>query len=413
MSSRSSAGRRAADPRLVVVLVIAVCLAALTLGWWSKARCLTDGVWAGGEQYRAACYTDVFPLWFAHGLDSGDLPYWDQPVEYPVLTGAQMALAAGIAPWLVPAAPAVGFYHATALLAGLAGLGTLAGLWAAGLPPRRLLWWAAAPPLVLYAFMNWDLVPVLALVLAVVLHRRGRDLAAGVAVGLGAAAKLFPALLAPLVVAARLAQGRRRDAALHLAGAAGAWLAVNLPVAVGAPRGWWRFVELNQQRPPDWDSLWFLVERLRDDAFAVATVNAASLALFLAGGVALVVIGARRRAPERWWELALPLLCWFLLTNKVYSPQFSLWIVPLAAAALPRFPPFAAFIVADTAVFLTRFPFLGGMIGFEPAPGYAPFGAAVALRAVVLVWLIVSALRRSPEEPVLAPAVGPARRAPD
>lgn len=371
--------------------VVLLCCAVLALGWWSKARCLGDDAWAGGEQYTQWCYSDVYALWFARGLDEGaslygDHPGREHPVEYPVLTGAQMWAAGQVARLAPPTWRAAAFFHVTAALGAVAGLVTLALLARAGLPPRRLLWWAGAPTLALAAFLNWDPVPVALLTAGVVAHLRGRDGLAGAMAGLGAAAKLFPGLLVPLVAATRLAQGRRRDAAVHAGAAAAAWLAVNLPVALTAPDGWRRFLEINRARPADWDSLWFLAERVRGAAIAVPTLNLASAGLFVAGAAVIAVAGARRRQPERWWELALPLLAWFLLTNKVYSPQFSLWLLPLFALAFPGWGWLAAFALADVAVTVTRFPYLAQFVG-DGLPGaweYGPFGFAVLVRAVVL-----------------------------
>jgi len=159
-------------------VVLALCLLTLVVGWWSKARCLGDGGWTDSEQYLEWCYTDVFPLWFAERLSEGAVPYVDHPVEYPVLTGAQMWIAQQLVRPLAEDARAVGFFHVTALLNAACAVGVLLLLAAAGLPRSRLLWWALAPTLALHAFINWDPLPVLLLTAAVVLHLRGRDLGA-------------------------------------------------------------------------------------------------------------------------------------------------------------------------------------------------------------------------------------------
>jgi uncharacterized membrane protein len=375
--------------RTAVVLLVLLCAGTLAVGWWTKARCLTDGQWTGGEQYTSWCYTDVYPLYFAERLHEGALPYRDHPVEYPVLTGAQQWAAAEAVRPLPPERRPVAFFHVTALFGAAVLLGAFWLLAREQLPPARLAWFAAAPTLAVYAFMNWDAVPVALFVAALVAHRRGRDGWAGVAAGLGTAAKLYPGLLVPLVVATRLAQRRPRDALLHAGAAAGAWAVVNVPVALAWPDGWWRFAELNRTRQADWDSLWFLAQQVRGQAFDVAVVNRWSAVAFLAGAAVIALIGVRRRPPHRWWELALPLLSWFLLTNKVYSPQFSLWLLPLLVLVLPRLEPLAAFLAADLAVFGLRFPFLGGLVGYEPAPGYPAFGTAIAVRAAVLLGIVV------------------------
>jgi uncharacterized membrane protein len=374
-----------------VAAVLLLCALTLLAGWWLRARCVPDG-WGTEAIYAGWCYTDIYPLWFAERLDAGARPYLDHPVEYPVLTGAQMEAAARIARAL-PADDAEAFFHVTVLGGALVLLGMVGLLAAAGLPPRRLVWVAAAPTLITTSAINWDAVPTALLVAGLLLHLRGRDGWAGVAAGLGAAAKLFPGLLVPVVVLARLAQGRRRDAAVHAAAAAAAWLVVNVPIALAAPEGWRRFLELNRERPADWDSLWFVAQQATGWALDTTVLNLASAVAFVLVAAVVVVVGTRERlagAPDRWWILVAPLLAAFLLTNKVYSPQFSLWLLPLLPLVLPRVWPFLAFAVADLAVFAFRFPFLNGQAGFEEVLGYGWFGAAVVLRAAALAWIIVA-----------------------
>lgn len=395
-------------------LAVALCTLTLLVGWWSKARCLNDGGWEAGEEYFSWCYTDVFPLWTAERLDVGAVPYLDHPVEYPVLTGAQMWIAQQVAEAFDPGLRSRVFFHATAVGNALLSLGVLGLLAAAGVPSRRLLWWALAPALAVYAFLNWDPLAVALLTAAVVAHLRDRDLTAGVAAGLGVAAKLIPGVVIPVIIAARLAQGRRRDALLHGGGAALAWLAVNLPVIVLAPDGWLRFFTLNRERGANFDSLWYLADRVRGTAFSVSALNLGSAALLLVLTAVIVVLGARRRDPSQWWSLALPILVAFVLTNKVYSPQYSLWLLPLAVLSLRNLAPYAAFLVSDLLLFLIEFPFLGGLGGAGPAPGYDLFAAGLLVRAAMLVWLLVAstldhdagltARSRPPQEPVTAAA---------
>ena len=50
----------------------------------------------------------------------------------------------------------------------------------------------------------------------------------------------------------------------------------------------------------------------------------------------------------------------FLLTNKVWSPQFSLWLVPLAVLALPHRRILLAWMTIDALVWVPRMYFLYG-----------------------------------------------------
>ncbi|MPZ71647.1 MAG: DUF2029 domain-containing protein [Nitriliruptorales bacterium] len=399
--------RAVSTTRRVVFLLAAVVAVALIAAWWTKGRCLFDGGWSGGEQYRGWCYSDIVPLWFVEGLDRGAVPYLDHPVEYPVLIGAQMWLAGIIVRGVLPGAGAPGFYTVTVLLSAPLYATAAALLYRMGVTPLRVAWAVAAPSFVVYAFMNWDALAVALAVVAIYLHWRGRDVGAGIAAGLGAAAKLFPGFLIPIVIIARLRQGRRRDAAGHLGAAAAAWLVVNVPVMIAAPEGWARFLRLNRTRPADWDSIWYFLQQVRGEQFGVSWLNVVTLVLFVTGAGVILLLGTRRLDPDEYWRVLLPVLCWFLLTNKVYSPQFSIWLLPLMALALPRAATFAAFAVADLYVFVIRFPFLGGRQDITPAPGYDLFAVAILVRAVVMLWIIAETLTASP--PALRPQPAPFR----
>ena len=77
---------------------------------------------------------------------------------------------------------------------------------------RRALWFALAPTLLVYGTMNWDLVAVALATAALLAFVRRRDRAAGVALGLGAATKLYPALLLCRLFAQRLRERASRPA---------------------------------------------------------------------------------------------------------------------------------------------------------------------------------------------------------
>jgi uncharacterized membrane protein len=83
----------------------------------------------------------------------------------------------------------------------------------------------------------------------------------------------------------------------------------------------------------------------------------------------------------------------FLLTNKVWSPQFSLWLVPLALLARPRWGPLLAWQAAEGLVLLTRFYFF--VSGSAPGKGIdvAWFLSAVVLRDLALLAVAVLVVR--------------------
>lgn len=393
-------------PRIGLGLVLLATAATLLLGLAQKSPCI-PGDW-GGKQYRLLCYSDIIPLYHTEQLSEGRFPYLEAPNEYPVGTGLFMAAAA----WPVRGFQAF-FLSNVLLLSILGGVTSVALYLAVG---RRALYFALAPTLLVYAFVNWDLLAVALATLGTLAYLRRRPVASGILLGLGAAAKIYPALLVVPFVAGRLRE-RRPDEGIHLAwSAAGTWLVVNLPFMLLAPRNWFEFFRFNSLRPVDWDSLWFSAcHRLLGDPFwssrpgcgRTAEVNLLSLLAFLALAGLLWWLRARREPDFPRWTLGFPLIVAFLLTNKVYSPQYSLWILPWFALALPRLRYWVAFAAADVAVFVTRFAWFGrngvGDPGFEPgwtaamAIGY--FELAVVVRAVVLGACLVAWVRGETEAP--------------
>jgi hypothetical protein len=399
--------RRAAGAVLVLGTV-----AMVVLSWWSKARCLEPGAWSQGRQFTEHCYTDLAPLWFGRGLADGSGPWGAEPLEYPVLLVVQVWATARAVHLLPGDASVQGFLAVSAVVAVVQALGILLLLRRAGLPVSRLAWWAGAPALGLYALYNWDLLPLLLLVAAVAAHREDRHALAGVLAGLGAAAKLFPALLVPVVVLALLRRRRPRDAAVHALAAAAAWTAVNLPAALAAPQAWGRFFALNRERGAHVDSLWSLLSALTGVPVPAEQLNVLGPVLLAVGALAVAAFGVRRLPPEHTWRLVLPLLVVFLLTNKVYSPQFSLWLVPLMLLCGTRTPPLLAAVLADVLVFSVELPVLGGRAGFEPGLPYWVLGAAVALRAAALTWVAAETVRGAGLSPRSSATAGAREQAP-
>jgi uncharacterized membrane protein len=398
--------------RAVSLVVVLVCVAGtMAVGTALKAHC-ASGDYSDGRQYRDLCYSDIVPLLSTEQLAHGRLPFLDACApsenncdEYPVVTMYVMRAAGWIAQARTTLLGSSGidtasFYYTNAVILSLFAAATAFGLWL--LVGRRALWFALAPTLLIYGTINWDLVAVAFATLALVAFASRRDGWAGVLLGLGAASKLYPALLIiPLFLQA--IQDREPDRSVRvLWWTLGTWIAVNLPFAIAAPSAWFEFFRFNSGRVADFDSLWYIACRHWEAAcLSTGVINLWSVIVFvLVFGVLLWLKTIREPGFARW-TLGFPLIVCFLLSNKVYSPQYSLWLLPWFALALPSWPAFAAFEVADVAVFVTRFR--------EFFPVYEPGGAmtsqessfefAVLARTAILVWCLVVWLRE--ESPVL------------
>jgi uncharacterized membrane protein len=351
-------GRHAVTGRALFWTPLRVCLlftvVVLSLAWAKQAPC-ADGNWTGAKQYTHFCYNDAVPLFGIHGLSTGEVPYLDSPVEYPVLTGGFMQLAAvvargydqlvvGVGPF-PDVVPVQTYYVVTCLLLSVLALVVTRGV--LGLTGRRP--WDAAmvglsPVLLVYAFNNWDLLAVALTTLGMWAWARRHPVVAGVLLGLGVAAKLYPVLVIGVLFALCLRAGRLRAWLTTAVSAGLAWLLVDLPIAVLAPGNWARFFTLSDTRPANPESIWaiaihywpgFLDGPLgQDEAPSVLNATVAVLLVLSAAGIGWLALAAplRPRVPQ----LAFLLVAAFLLLNKVYSPQYALWLVPLAVLARPR-----------------------------------------------------------------------------
>jgi uncharacterized membrane protein len=380
-----------------LALVLVATLATLAAGWVLKSPCL--GSWADGRQYNRLCYSDIAALYGDASRDRGladdRVPYVDGENEYPVLTGLAMWVAA------VPADSYPSFFNLNAVLLAGAALATAALLHR--LSGRRALFFALAPTLLIYAFVNWDLYAVALATAATAAFLSRRDGLAGVLIGLGATTKLYPALLVIPFALSRMREDRRDRAALLALTAGSAWALVNIPFALASFERWSEFFRFNSIRPADWDSLWYIASRHMEFVWEAAAVNGLALATFVLAAVGLWVAFGRRLPASRVWTFGFPLLILFLLTSKVYSPQYGLWLLPWFALALPDLRWFVAFQLADVAVFVTRFLFFARLQGVGEGVPQGAFDVAVIIRAVILVGCVIAWARRSRAPDVTEP----------
>jgi uncharacterized membrane protein len=428
------AGRRLWTPvRVIVVLTLLTC----TLGFLQKAPCRTHP-WAHEYQYTHMCYTDVFALYFAEGLGDGKRPYLDHPVEYPVVMGAAMELAAKVVQPFSPNDRPKRFYDVTwALLTACAVVVAITTAKLAGRRPWDAALFALAPGLILHGTTNWDLIAMALAGLGLLFWARRKPAAAGILLGLATAAKLYPILfLIPLALLCLRAR-RLRPFVVTAFATLLATAAVTVPVYLASPyfadvdnaqtqvasspldrigdlglaalsphvnatlsdgrtvvgvNSVYRFFDLNQIRPADWDSLWFVLQTERGHPLdqnlkpgeAPHRLNRGVAVSFLVLLVGIAVLAYKSPRRPRLPQLLFLTMVAFLLTNKVFSPQYSIWLLPLAVLARPRWRPFLAWQAAEVLVLFTRFYFFVG--NDKPGQGIGTwwFLTAVIVRDLVL-----------------------------
>ncbi|MEU5533038.1 glycosyltransferase 87 family protein [Streptomyces sp. NPDC020362] len=344
-----------------VRVIALVAIGMFALGLIQKAPCYHSAWFFGASsQYTHACYSDIPHLYQGRGFADGLVPYFDKLpgdmdyLEYPVLTGVFMEVAA----WLTPGSGSIQhqeqwywFVNAGMLMVCAAVIAVCVTRTHRRRPWDGLLV-ALAPAVALTATINWDLLAVALTAAAMLMWSRGRALAFGVLLGLATAAKLYPVfLLGPLLVLCWRA-GKWREFFQAAGGAVVAWLVVNLPVMLFAFQGWSKFYTFSHDRGVDFGSFWLIWAQNSSNPPTTDFVNTAATVLvvlcFL--GIAALALTAPRR--PRFAQLAFLMVAAFILTNKVYSPQYVLWLVPLAVLARPKWRDFLIWQACEVAYFL-------------------------------------------------------------
>nr|NLI51567.1 DUF2029 domain-containing protein [Propionibacterium sp.] len=391
-------GASGAWPALLLAGVV------LVAAWLVKSPCMdaqpVSAGWVGFDQRPivSTCYNDIVLLYRSHQLDSWTFPYasvWEVDgtprfMEYPVITGVFMWLAASLARLVGGGVASVALYFTvTCLLLGGLWLGAVRA-YRSVVGPGATLLLATSPLLVVHAFTNWDLLPMGLVVAALVAFRSGRPVLTGVFIGLGTAAKLFSILvLGPLLVLAVRRTIPLRQWAAIAGSALATWLAANLPVLVLYPAAWGEFFRMNSERPPEWNSIYFIASRVAGRTFPV--VNLVSLVLFAGLCLAILWVALRARAVPQVSELMVLVLAAFLLSNKVWSPQYSLWLLPFVFLAVDTLRPLLAWQATEITVWLTLTPLLGPVAGAGDATWFL---VSAVVRDACLVFICLAVLRR-------------------
>ncbi len=443
-------GRHALVGRARVVTPLRVCmvmaLGMLIFGWLAKSPCIQQTPGAGGlvldssanRQWISGCYNDVVPAYQIYGLDQSALPYAARTddagtllpnLPYPVLTGALMWLTArlsggylGLTGGVLPRPLDVAaFFSVGAVLLGFLFLWTVASTLKIA---RRRPWDTAilclSPLLVVHAFTNWDLLPMALLAAAMLAWARTRPALAGVLLGLGVAAKLYPLLfLIPLGILA-VRTGKVRPVVTTALAALLSWAVVNVPVALAYPRAWADFFATNVDRKAEFTTLWAVFSswsgnRLFDPALAAgqspALLNVAVALLLIAAMLGISWLGLAAARRPRVAQLMFLTVAAFLLITKTWNPQFSLWLLPLAVLATPRWRPVLIWQLVEASLWfllMLTFATRGDSTARYALLSAYPYQGVAVLRDVLLLLLVALVVRD-----ILRPELDPIRLAGD
>ncbi|TIC89348.1 DUF2029 domain-containing protein [Nocardioides sp. GY 10113] len=417
-------------PLRVLLLMTAV---VFSIGLLQKAPC---SVAEGKDQnwtYSHMCYSDLRPLYIPRGLAERAWPYSDdaevrsryEVMEYPVGISYWAWGTAWVTQWLNGSPDVTERYSLPVddlwglpemsrevnifVLVNAVGFGALALLstWLLARSHPGRPWDAAAfalsPVLALTGLINWDLIAVALVAGALWAWSRDRPLLTGVLIGLGIAAKLYPLFLLGAVLVICLRRWRLGALLTTVLAAVVSWALANLPAYLTGPEQWKVFWSFNADRAADLGSLWLVADQAADLGLSAHTINLWSWILFGSWCVLVFLVGMFAPETPRLAQLGYLIVVGFLLVNKVYSPQYVLWLLPLAVLARPRWRDQIIWQACEVFYFCSVWWYLGGYLAPAGGGDAGFYWLGIVVRAIGELYLaavIIRDMYRPAHDPV-------------
>jgi uncharacterized membrane protein len=365
--------------------LLALALLAALLSFTKFSHC--EGInWATPGQYIHACYSDLPSLFGERGMADNTWPYASDTnsVEYPVLTGLVMYATSFVAH------SPISYFNFNALLLALLFIFVI--FIVRKIQPEFTYLVPVAPAMIASLYINWDLWAIATMMLAIYWFDRKAYLYSSIALAVSISTKFLPVFLLLPIIFILWRSNQIREMFKYAATTFGMWLAINLPFALTTPTGWWRFYKLNLSREADWGSLWLAFSQL---GLGLANLNYLAVLLLLIGLTAFVIFLFEVKNTPTLASVSFIVLAIVMVASKVYSPQYVLWLTPLAVIALTNKKDLHAFWIwqiAETmyhvAIWQHLALFTGAAFGLQEG-GYATITLIRIAATIYLAWTLI------------------------
>lgn len=367
--------------------IIAIALFISAIAFMKQGYCAEQN-WQQPATDIHMCYTDIAPLYSLRHLDKKAWPYseGDKSLEYPVITGVVTYLLA------LPTNTANSFYFLNAFF--LVALFLAIAYLINKFKPEFSYLYPLAPAGVLAFFINWDFWGIISMVGAIIWFDRKRYELSAIALALSISTKFMPVFLA-IPVALLLWRAKKLTELLRYALVAiGTFLAINLPVFLTTPKAWLHFYLFNINRKADWGSIWYAL-RVFKVRFADLNVVMTIFLLLAVLIASLVIIGAR--APIGLADVSFIVMALVFTASKVYSPQYVLWLIPLAVLALKDKRDLHAFWIwqgGEVLYYVAIWQHLALLEHAKFGLALEPYALAIFIRVIATIYLVERLIAR-------------------
>ena len=295
----------------------------LLISYFYFARCAPGG-WLPPDVYVKGCYTDITALYEARGFAKDIWPYGSgaDSLEYPLLSGLGM--------WIISlltkngSAGLLQFFRLNICAITAAYVVLVYQLYKSD--RKNALLFSLSPAVIGALFINWDLWAMAPFLLALVFLWQERYIASGIFLSLSIFFKFFPIIyLIPITL---YLWQKPRERNKFLGSVLATTVAINLPFVIFEFEGWAKFYVFNFQRGVDFGSIWYLIS-LKGSWISGVNWFVTPLVVIL-----LFVIYWRYRR-NLLGSIFMASVIFFTL-NKVYSPQYVLWLALVALMFFPK-----------------------------------------------------------------------------
>ena len=374
------------------LILLAVLASLLSFVKFNHCR---DAGWGVPDVYVHACYSDISALYSDRGIDKHVFPYSSatNAVEYPVITGLVMWGTS----YLVSDEenPYRNYFDINIALLVLLFIGLVITIFK--INPEFAYLLPAAPAVIASLFINWDLWAVITAALALYFFIKEKPDLSALFLGISIATKFFPIVFLFPILLISIKTGRLKYFLRYFAITLITWLAINLPIALTNYQGWSRFYKMNFTRAADWGSIWYGITALGGKVSALNYLSILITFILIAAlAIFYIDISETRTHHQNLALMIFLTMAAFTSVNKVYSPQYILWLTPFAVLAITSKKERSAFWVWQGAELIYHFAiwqyfagFLGGKFGL-PENWYA---LTIFIRIAALLYFCLTLAR--------------------
>ena len=306
--------------------IFALAILASLISFAKFSHCEST-IWGTPDQYIHACYSDLPSLFGERGMVNNEWPYASdtKAVEYPVITGLVMYATSFLAH------SPVSYFNLNVIFLALLFIGIV--LLIKRIKPEFAYLVPVAPAMIASLYINWDLWAIATMLLAIYWFDQRKYQLSAIAISISISTKFLSVFLLLPIAFILWRQNKVKALIKYLLTTSLIWIAINAPIALTTPTGWWRFYKLNMERQADWGSLWLALSQL---GIKLTNLNYLSILVLLIGFTSFVIFLFELKATPTLASVSFIVLAVVMIASKVYSPQYILWLTPLAAIAIHK-----------------------------------------------------------------------------